>query len=456
MFRPPFGPALKIRRIERLTLRKEKMKKQSKKQMRHWMIAVILILPAGLVAQIRFSAENPWLSESGEVLNPPLQRIDVSKNEAGKIPNLKETDWTVAVWNFPAWNPGGKHWPELASRKPLRIPLLYDSTDPEVRYNGITYYRLADPRVMDWQIKWMREAGINLVMFDWYPSESKEQFDNSPKHRHINDSIEVGFLRKPYTGAPPVKTNPYAKKIKFVAMWTNHGDAWVPEGTMEYACENFLNQPNYYCVDGKPLIIVHAPGLLRDEVGGMDNLYDWVAEQRRIARSYGHEIFLTLGDILPQYSAAFRAAGFDGAFNYVTQASDELVSKTDVVYALGDKTAEGTLYEADYEEVMIPSQKKHWNAMYSVWGSDGFFPTVTVREDWRHWHPQRMLYYHGCTPALYGEALRLAKETVLANDGRRFVTVGIWNEFYEDGYLEPDLKYGFEYLKQIRAVFDNE
>lgn len=418
-------------------------------------LVAFLMLAGVATAQVPFSKDEPWLSESGEVLNPPLQRIDVSKTVAGEIPDLAESDWTVAVWNFPAWNPGGKHWPELADRKPLRIPLLYDSEDPDVRYNGISYYRLADPRVMDWQVKWMRDAGVNLVMFDWYPSESKERFDNSPKHRHINDSIEVGFLRKPYTGAPPVQTNPYEKKIKFVAMWTNHGEAWVPEGTMEYACENFLNQPNYYRVDGKPLIIVHAPGNLRDEVGGMDRLPDWVSEQRRIARACGHDVFMAVGSILPRYSAGFRRAGFDGAFNYVTPASDDLVSRFQVEYTDRGKTATGTVYEADYESVLIPSQKEHWQAMYDVWGQDGFFPTVTVREDWRHWHPQsRMLYYHGCTPSVYADALRMAKDEVIENSGRKFVTVGIWNEFYEDGYLEPDLRYGFEYLKQIKTVFD--
>jgi len=437
----------------------------------------LLLLLVGLTfvsahaSEIRFSKNNPWLGESGEVINQPVKRIDVSKQLAGPIADKVDSDWTVAVWNFPAWNPGGKHWPELADGKPLRMPLLYDSTDPEVRYNGISYYRLTDPRVMDWQIKWMREAGINLLMFDWYPSESKKKFDNSPRHRHINDSIEVGFLRKDKTGGKPVKTNPYEKKIDFVAMWTNHGHAWIPEGTMEYACENFLNQPNYYRVDGKPLIIIHAPGLLREEHGGegdgkqkMKNLKKWVTKQREIARSYGYkEIYLTLGDIQPQYSKGFQNIGFDGAFNYVTHAKKELETRVPVIYEYEQKVKKkvvakehkGEMWKADYETAVIPSMLEHWDKMYKVWGN-GFVPTITVREDFRHWHVQpHMLYYHGCTPQLYGEAIKMAKESVIKNNGRKFITVGIWNEFYEDGYLEPDVKYGYEYLKQIRKNFDS-
>lgn len=428
---------------------------------RHLLLAhVCLSLIAS--AQTHFSESSPLLGDGGEVLNPPLARIDVSRQLAGPIPDLEPSEWTVAIWNFPAWNPGGKHWPELAEQKPLCIPLLYDSKDPKVRYRGTPYYRQADKRVMDWHIKWMRDAGINLVMFDWYPSESKEAFDNSPRHRHINDSIEVGFLGKSHTGAAPLKTNPYADKMQFLTMWTNHGHAWIPKGTMEYACENFMNQPNYYRIDGKPLVIIHAPGLLREEHGGpgtntqkMERLRAWVSEQRAIAKSYGHaEIILTLGAIAPQHSQGFIDIGFDAATNYVTHAKATLSEQRPIVKHLKKGTREGTVIAADYETQLMPSMRAHWDAMYAVWGPEGFLPTVTQREDWRHWHPrERMYYYHSGSPSLYAKALEQAKNSVLKHGGRKFITVGIWNEFYEGAYIEPDLKYGFEYLRAIQSVF---
>lgn len=411
---------------------------------------------------IRFSKENPWLAADGEVLNPEVHRIDVSKQKAGPIADMKESDWTVAVWNFPAWNPGGKHMPELAFGKPLRMPLLYDPTDPECLHNGIYYSRLADPDVMDWHVKWMNEAGINLVMFDWYPSTSKEAFDNSPRHRSINESIEEGFLGKAETGGAPVATNRFEKKIQFLAMWTNHGNAWIPEGTMEYACENFLNQPNYYKIDGKPAIIIHAPGVLMNEHGGEgtkaekdQRIREWVLEQRAIAKTYGHdEVYMALGAILPQFSKWFKGLGFDGCFTYVTDADESLETVTPIEYELPNgQIRTGELHEADYETVMMPSHKIFWDKMYQVWGAENYFPTLTVREDWRHWGPQRMLYYHGCTPDVYAKALEMAKEEVLKRDARKFVTVGIWNEVYEDGYLQPDVKYGYEYGKRIKAAF---
>lgn len=40
-------------------------------------------------------------------------------------------------------------------------------------------------------------------------------FDNSPRHRRINESIEKGFLGKADTGGAPVATNRFAKEIEF-------------------------------------------------------------------------------------------------------------------------------------------------------------------------------------------------------------------------------------------------
>ncbi|HJY08068.1 MAG TPA: glycoside hydrolase family 99-like domain-containing protein [Bryobacteraceae bacterium] len=44
-------------------------------------------------------------------------------------------------------------------------------------------------------------------------------------------------------------------------------------------------------------------------------------------------------------------------------------------------------------------------------------------------------------------------ETVLSASGRRVVTIYTWNEWTEDGYLEPDTVNGLGYLNPIKTVF---
>lgn len=412
---------------------------------------------------LRFSDESPLVDREGKIIQPVPPRIDIAKESAGPIEPLDVGEWTIASWNFPAWVPGGKHYPELAYGAPLRMPLLYDSENPEAWFNGIMYYDLSDRRAMDWQVKWKVEHGINLVLFDWYPSGSREQFDRGIQkpHRHINAAIEVGFLGKEEVGGPPVATNPYEDVIDFAIMWTNHGNAWIPEGTMEYACEQYFPHPNYYKVDGeRPLVIIHSAGNLNDEHAGepgpgrLERLQAYLQRQRDIASEYGYDIYLALGQLAPQYSQHFKTAGFDGVMNYVALPGEEdsHTIRLERTTVRTGQVNEGKLTVSDFAATGLRYHRANWSEMQEFWGRD-FVPTITMREDWRHWHVNpRMFYIHGGTPARYEKVVREAMAFIEERDMRRFLIAGIWNEIYEDAYLEPDIEYGFEYLKALRRA----
>ena len=61
---------------------------------------------------------------------------------------------------------------------------------------------------------------------------------------------------------------------------------------------------------------------------------------------------------------------------------------------------------------------------------------------------------HGCTPELYGKAFRMVKS--YADSGRHkgnFMTV-IWNEWTEGNYLEPDERYGYGMLEEVKKAWN--
>jgi len=60
----------------------------------------------------------------------------------------------------------------------------------------------------------------------------------------------------------------------------------------------------------------------------------------------------------------------------------------------------------------------------------------------------------GNTPERFQEALKLAKERLLANpNGPRILNINCWNEWTEGSYLEPDQVHGLAYLNAVKAVF---
>jgi hypothetical protein len=61
------------------------------------------------------------------------------------------------------------------------------------------------------------------------------------------------------------------------------------------------------------------------------------------------------------------------------------------------------------------------------------------------------LVYHESTPELYRQHLRQALEKVMHKpQERRVIFIKSWNEWGEGNYLEPELRYGREYLEVTR------
>ncbi len=210
----------------------------------------------------------PWRSEQRLPIAPP--RIDVAKQTPPETKPIG-SDYTVAMWYFAAWEPEytWDGWKQVAERSPWRIPLLYDSADSEMEFNGIRYYRASNPRVLDWHVHWLREHAVNLMLWDWYP-----QVDNAGEFAPTffgNRALELGFLGKTKLGAAPVTTNRFANTMPFAVMWTNHAPSnRIAPGLGEYIVDQFFSQPNYYRLDDKPLLAIWSVRDLIQGAGGDD------------------------------------------------------------------------------------------------------------------------------------------------------------------------------------------
>lgn len=61
---------------------------------------------------------------------------------------------------------------------------------------------------------------------------------------------------------------------------------------------------------------------------------------------------------------------------------------------------------------------------------------------------------NGNTPEEFKLALKQAKAFLDKGVTHpKILTINSWNEWTEDSYLEPDIKYGMAYLEAIRDVF---
>jgi hypothetical protein len=396
--------------------------------------AALALVATAAAAQTVADRAQPW---------PIPPRIDVTTQKA-PAPVPVQRKWTIAMWDFPRFET------EALVSAPWRAPLLYESGPQSREVNGIRIYREDDPRVMDWHVFWMTKYGINLILWDWYPHKRADGTLDCAEA--INNPLEMAFLGKSKTGGEPVATNRFAQAIDFAVMVTDHGPVASPE-LPAYIINNFLKQPNYYKVDGKPLVIFWDIHELAQELGGESQARKYLDDFRAAARQAGFPgLFLVtiVGNTgMPKDShiSLTKAEGFDGAIGYhysgayggeSREEADEHQTKCKYRYQ-------------DYLTNVIPGHQKVWDTLTAAFGSN-YLLSLTCNQDWRGGRPGGPVTVG--KPADLTKMIQAGVQTIKERKLRPFVALEAWNEFGEGALVEPNLEQGYRWVEAIRAGFE--
>ena len=393
-------------------------------------IALALLAASGQAQSVMERAQ-PW---------PIPARIDVSTQKA-PAPVPVQRRWTVAMWDFPRFEINA-----LISA-PWRAPLLYESGRQGREVNGIRIYREDDSRVLDWHVYWMTKYGINLILWDWYPRKNPDgTLDCSES---INRPLEMAFLGKARTGGEPVSTNRFAKAIDFAVMVTDHGPVASPS-LPAYIINNFLKQPNYYKVDGKPLVIFWDTQELAQELGGVPPAHKYLDDFRAAARQAGFPGLFLLTIVgntgMPEefHIKQTKGEGFDGGIGY----HYSFAYDGDKREELDEKQVKRTYIYQDYLATVIPDHQKVWDLLATSFGNN-YLLSITCNQDWRGGRAGGPVTVG--RPANLTRMIELGIQTVRDRKLRTFICLEAWNEFGEGALVEPDIEQGYRWLEAIRA-----
>ena len=399
----------------------------------------ILVIALGALSTLTVPAAEPGVADRAQPWPVP-PRIDVAREKAPP-PVPVQRKWTIGMWNFPRFET------EALVSAPWRAPLLYESGPQGREVNGIRIYREEDPRVMDWHVHWMTKYGINLIIWDWYPHKRADgSLDCSER---INSPLEMGFLGKARTGGEPVTTNRFAQAIDFVIMVTDHGPVASPE-LQAYIINNFLKQPNYYKIDGKPLVIFWDTGELAAELGGEAPARNYLETLRAAARQAGFpDLFLApiVGNTgMPKDSHVVqaKAEGFDGAIGYHYSGAYGGENRQE----LDEKQVSRRYRYQDYVTTVIPGHQKVWDFLTAAFG-DNYLLSITCNQDWRGGRPGGPVTVG--RPADLTRLIELGVQTIRERKLRPFIALEAWNEFGEGALVEPNIEQGYRWLEAIAA-----
>ena len=304
----------------------------------------------------------------------------------------------------------GRPWPEL------QTPL------------GLNYAG-EDVHVMEKQIEWAADYGLDFFAFDWYWKGDVPDLNHA-----ITAFLKAGNRNR----------------MQFCLMWANHTP--VPTTMKQFTkmvnfwVQNYFFNPQMMSMEGKPIVIIFSPEQLRSSAHKLGkNTKDILNLAREMAVKAGlpgiYFIATTyaksswVNEELPQegYDALtaynYHSSGFIGEFSTKVPASNnysELFSG----------------YKSQWEWILQNSNLPYIVPMTAGWDS-------------RPWGSDTPHDRSDSTPESFRQML-LAGRDEMERYPEKTMRMGIiyaWNEFGEGGYIAPTKKWGFQYLQAVKDVF---
>lgn len=334
------------------------------------------------------------------------------------------------VW----WGPGFTEWTNVGKAKKL----FRGHYQPRVPAD-LGYYDLRVPETRQAQADMARKYGVEgFIYWHYWFGGGKRLME-----KIVNEVIASGKPDFPFAlawanhswrgftkiGATDMRNLLQEQCYLGVEDYTQHFYAVLPA----------LRDSRYIMVDGKPLFMLFAPFDSPEVVVFMNT---W----RELAVKNGLKGIHFVGQLTnPTHTAEeVLALGFDAVntvrlldYNYRDRSfTRKVIEKLNVAFRHVPRAYPYKMI-ADY--FVLPEDEK-----------ENYYPTLFP--DWDHTPrngPEGMVLT-GTTPELFGETVKRAVAAVAHKDPEhRIIVIKSWNEWAEGNYMEPDLKWGHQYLEQL-------
>lgn len=361
---------------------------------------------AGIVKAELMAAGNPVPIASSVVQINPTRPV----LPQGQIPPpvVPKSNYDVGVYYYPGWY-NYSRWSVLDAY-PERTPVL-------------GYYREGESAVADWQVKWMAEHAVNFIIYDWYWTNGG---------RSLEHALHKGLFNADFRN-----------QIKFCLLWANHNPAGTSSEAdlikvTQYWLDNYFLRPEYYKIDGKPVVVIFTPGRISEDIGVAAAKRSFET-MRRMCQEKG----------LPGlYLVACSGPG-QNDIKLIEQAGYDAISG----YNYPSAGTNGEL-RAPYD-VNIKGYEDIWKSIAKS-SALRYIPVTDPGWDSRPWHGPNAMVRTDKAPYKFEKMLNLAKQfvdTEHAKEQRKVVFVEAWNELGEGAAVEPTREWGFGYIDAIRRVF---
>ena len=334
------------------------------------------------------------------------------------------------------WGRGFTEWTNVGKAKPL-FPGHYQPHVPA----DLGYYDLRVPETREAQAEMAKEYGIEGFIYWHY------WFGNGKR------LLERPFSEVLSSGNPD---------FPFALAWANETwkGFWFGDdgsrntlieqtypGIQDYK-EHFKNvlpafkDKRYITCEGKPIFFVYKPKQHPD-------MKQFLALWREMANESGLSgiYFIGIGQNLYSQTKA------ENYYNELMELGFDAVSIINSYSAPIKSTWEKFKHKLIYDICKLDLRRYCYDQFdCPIDSCENVFPSILPNWDHTPRTGKSGIILYGSTPELFRQCLH--KKVELIKDkpyDKRFLVIKSWNEWAEGNYLEPDLKYGRQYLEVIKS-----
>lgn len=336
--------------------------------------------------------------------------------------------------NDDAWGKGFTEWVNVKKA----CPLFLGHNQPRKPLHG-NYYNLLEDGVMEWQMALAKKSGIYGFCFYHYWFNGRlvleKPMEMLLKNKKIDFHYCISWANEPWT-----RTWHGGKGEKEIIIPQIYGGEKEWKLHYDYLRQFFMDE-RYIKEQNCPVLLIYR------------------------LKNIPH-----FNDMLRCWNECAKEDGFSGMFLISMDVWRDQASKSRWVNGTVDFEPNKTRAEVMHESGLLKPCKKEsflWNRfairsirykelcerMLKTSHGKNQFRTVFVDFDDSPRRGERAVITRGSTPRKFGEYLRKSIRRS-HEEGNEYLFINAWNEWGEGNYLEPDTKYGYQYLNQIKQALD--
>ncbi|WP_455614054.1 glycoside hydrolase family 99-like domain-containing protein [Bacteroides congonensis] len=352
------------------------------------------------------------------------------------------------------WGKGFTEWVNVKNAKPL----FEGHNQPRIPLNN-NYYDLSELETLKWQCKIAREYGIyGFCMYHyWFNGHLllEKPMEMLLAHPEIDIKYCISWANHDWTDS--WKASDRAPRILIAHNfddeqdWVNHFNYMLP----------FFEDSRYMRENNKPLMIIYIPNLIHKlekmldlwtkmaQDRGFDGLtYIYQSAASSFDSSWNRSLFDYGVEMNPGYAnLSFqekRNLFFPKLMKYSREIKRFFHIRRSLIGVRKNKGVNKLNYDEAWEKILSLRPK------YS-----NMIPCAFTDWDNTPRHRNNGSVYLGANPDKFENYFMELMKNVKRYYYTDMIFVFAWNEWAEGGYLEPDEKNGYGYLKAIKKVVEN-